>query len=65
MATLPFTYTRQYRPCDVDSARLGPAAGPEISPYGAQYMHTPNMQALADDGFVCWPESLRQADRNL
>jgi|EP01043_Picozoa_sp_COSAG02_P074568 arylsulfatase A-like enzyme len=25
---------------------------PEISPYGAKYMHTPNMQALADDGFV-------------
>ena len=25
---------------------------PEISPYGAKYMHTPNMQSLADDGFV-------------
>lgn len=25
---------------------------PEISPYGAHYMHTPNMQSLADDGFV-------------
>ncbi len=26
---------------------------PEISPYGHKYMHTPNMQSLADDGWTC------------
>ena len=25
---------------------------PEISPYGHKYMHTPNMQSLADDGYT-------------
>ena len=25
---------------------------PEISPYGHTYMHTPNMQSLADDGYT-------------
>ena len=25
---------------------------PEMSPYGHEYMHTPNFQRLADDGFV-------------
>ncbi len=25
---------------------------PEMSPYGFQYMNTPNFQGLADDGYV-------------
>eukprot|EP00035_Acanthoeca_spectabilis_P040066 m.67154 g.67154 ORF g.67154 m.67154 type:complete len:532 (-) comp9849_c0_seq1:28-1623(-) len=34
---------------------------PEMSPYGAEYMNTPNFQALADDGFVFRRAFVQQA----
>jgi iduronate 2-sulfatase len=34
---------------------------PEMSPYGHEYMHTPNFQQLADDGFVFRRAYVQQA----
>jgi hypothetical protein len=41
---------RHHVPC-APSLPLRKDMRPEMSPYGANYMNTPNFQALADDGF--------------